>query len=327
MALYLNNMNNNPWMGLLQQSMGMLGVNTGCFNSLGSYGTMGMNSSVFNFNTNYDAMAGFAVANSVVQCAGQIISSCRAEKQAEKQSYANDVNSINNIEKQIANLKDKKSSENIEKEIDSKFQTNIDSAIKNKASLTTKLDTLNGTGKGSIKELEEKLNAATNDTDKSVLQAEINKLKEEKSKLEQIEIPAAETKINEAKQAKTDAIKAKQAEIDEKIDELKQEKAKLQASVDSYENSKTKIKSKTPDAEYNLKLNGKDINNPKADDSTTYTKDDVHTAMSNFMKAVDGSPEKLQAAKELYYVHQHCDDFDKTTKRYAEKAFNYINEH
>ena len=63
-------------------------------------------------------------------------------------------------------------------------------------------------------------------------------------------------------------------------------------------------------------------------DDGSFTKKDVYNAMGRFIKAADGSPEKLKVAKELYYAHNHCgNDFDAQTIRYAQRAFNYINEY
>ena len=74
MGYGFNTTMNNGWMGMLQQGLSSFGVGT---NSWGSLGTIG-------YNVNYDAMAGYAVANSVFGVLSQAVSSSRAEKQAEK---------------------------------------------------------------------------------------------------------------------------------------------------------------------------------------------------------------------------------------------------
>ena len=45
------------------------------------------------------------------------------------------------------------------------------------------------------------------------------------------------------------------------------------------------------------------------------------------MKALDDSPEKLQAAKNLVTIHNNCSNWNMTTKRAAEIAQAYIDEH
>ena len=45
------------------------------------------------------------------------------------------------------------------------------------------------------------------------------------------------------------------------------------------------------------------------------------------MKALDDSPEKLQAAKNLVIMHNKCSNWNSITKRAAEIAQAYIDEH
>ena len=64
---------NNNWMNLFQQGLGMLGINNtfGSFGSFGNVDSMSMNGSLFNYNVNYDAMAGMAFDNAVFGVDGQ----------------------------------------------------------------------------------------------------------------------------------------------------------------------------------------------------------------------------------------------------------------
>ena len=71
------NIRNNYWETLFQQGLKMLGINN-TFNSYSSFDPMSMNRSLFNYNVNYDAMAGMAVANAVFGVAGQAYSTSRA---------------------------------------------------------------------------------------------------------------------------------------------------------------------------------------------------------------------------------------------------------
>ena len=320
MCISYNNMNNN-WMNLFQQGLGMLGINNtfGSFGSFGNFGSMSMNGSLFNYNVNYDAMAGMAVANAVLGVTGQAISSSRAEKQAEKQEYANNQTRLEQIDNDINKQEGIKADKNSEiskqnakiKDANNKLptlreaRTNLKLEDKEAAMTAAK----NGTDAELIKKTTEAYNKAKKEADKLDEQ-----IKEQESLIETAngEIASCNTDINNA---------------NTEIKKLKAEKEKLQKEVNSYEDSKVKTKLASSDEEYNAKI--KDIKkyDDKNDDGS-FTKKDVYSAIKRFIKAADGSPEKLKVAKELYYAHNHCgNDFDAQTIRYAQRAFDYINEY
>lgn len=321
MCISYNNMNNN-WMNLFQQGLGMLGINN-TFGSFGSFNPMSMNGSLFNYNVNYDAMAGMAVANAVLGVTGQAISSSRAEKQAEKQEYANNQTRLEQIEKEISDL----NKTDVAEEVETRSKT--DSEVKSKQTAFNTADSNLQSAEDYIANNESAYRAAKNKGDTDLTSDEKRLIKDYEEKL------AEQTKLKTAKEVAKKALDdAKSAletkiknEIQDKKNDLKAEKEKLQKEVNSYEDSKVKTKLASSDEVYNAKI--KDIKkyDDKNDDGS-FTKKDVYNAMGRFIKAADGSPEKLKVAKELYYAHNHCgNDFDAQTIRYAQRAFNYINEY
>lgn len=310
---------NNPWLSMFQQGLGMFGINTNGYGSFGSMGIMGMNGSLFNYNVDYDAMAGFAVTNAVFGVANQAISSSRAEKQAEKNDYESSKNDIKNIDKRIADLNAEKS----EPKIDAKYDKNIETAETSLKKLTDRQAVLNGNGKGSINELKDQLNAETDDAKKKTIEAKIQKLETELSDLNS-KISKTEKDVQLAKEAKEKAIADRKIAIDKEIKDLENEKKELQAKVDAYDLDKANGNklSRTSDKKFDTYLQ-----NGIAKDNVDYSIADVKTATDRFMKALDDSPEKLQAAKNLVTIHNNCSNWNMTTKRAAEIAQAYIDEH
>ena len=315
---------NNNWMNLFQQGLGMLGINN-TFGSFGSFNPMSMNGSLFNYNVNYDAMAFCKVTNAVLGVAGQAYSTSRAEKQAEKQEYANNQTRLEQIEREISDL----NKTDVAKEVETRSKT--DSEVKSKQTAldnaSTKLDSANKyikDNESAYTAVKDKANGSKDLTsDEQQLIKDYEEKLADKPKLEQAKTKA-ENELKEAKGALETKIKN---EIKDKINDLKAEKKELQKEINSYEDSKVKTKLASSDEVYNAKI--KDIKkyDDKNDDGS-FTKKDVYNAMGRFIKAADGSPEKLKVAKELYYAHNHCgNDFDAQTIRYAQRAFDYINEY
>lgn len=310
---------NNPWLDMFQQGLGMFGINTNGYGSFGSMGIMGMNGSLFNYNVDYDAMAGFAVTNAVFGVANQAISTSRAEKQAEKNDYESSKNDIKNIDKRIADLNAEKS----EPKIDAKYDKNIETAETSLKKLTDRQAVLNGNGKGSINELKDQLNAETDDAKKKTIEAKIQKLETELSDLNS-KISETEKDVQQAKAAKDKAIADRKIAIDKDIKDLENEKKELQAKVDAYDLDKANGNklSRTSDKKFDTYLE-----NGVAKNNVDYSRADAKTATDRFMKALDDSPEKLQAAKNLVTIHNNCSNWNMTTKRAAEIAQAYIDEH
>lgn len=308
---------NNPWLNMFQQGLGMFGINTNGYGSFGSMGIMGMNGSLFNYN--YDAMAGIAATNAALSVANQAISTSRAEKQAEKNDYESSKNDIKNIDKRIADLNAEKS----EPKIDAKYDKNIETAETSLKKLTDRQAVLNGNGKGSINELKDQLNAETDDAKKKTIEAKIQKLETELSDLNS-KISKTEKDVQQAKAAKDKAIADRKIAIDKDIKDLENEKKELQAKVDAYDLDKANGNklSRTSDKKFDTYLE-----NGVAKNNVDYSRADAKTATDRFMKALDDSPEKLQAAKNLVTIHNNCSNWNMTTKRAAEIAQAYIDEH
>lgn len=313
------NIRNNYWETLFQQGLGMLGINN-TFGTSGSFNPMSMNGSLFNYNVNYDAMAGMAVANAVLGVTGQAISSSRAEKQAEKQEYANNQARLEQIEKEISDL----NKTDIAEEVETRSKT--DSEVKSKQTAldnaSTKLDSANKY----IKDNKSAYDAAkakdgkelTNDEEKLIKNYE--KKVADKPELEEAKT-TAETALNTAKSNLKTEI---EEDIKNKINDLKAEKEKLQKEVDSYDldaANGTKL-SRTSDKEYEKLLD----NDGNAMKNQRYSKADVKTAVDRFMQAVDDD-KKMQAAKNLVEMFENCPDWTESLQKAAKVAQRYINEH
>lgn len=316
MCISYNNMNNN-WMNLFQQGIGMLGINN-TFGSFGSFNPMSMNGSLFNYNVNYDAMAGMAVANAVLGVTGQAISSSRAEKQAEKQEYKNSSARLkeidNDIQKQekISNAK----GEEIKKQngIITNAMNEIKTLNTHKKSeadiqnLKTAWDT----------EYKKDPNSPATANAKEAYDKAVSENKEIDKK-----IKAQEDIKNEA-ETKIETLKKEKDAADSKIKDLKAEKEELQKEVDSYDldaANGTKL-SRTSDKEYEKLLD----NDGNAMKNQRYSKADVKTAVDRFMQAVDDD-KKMQAAKNLVEMFENCPDWTESLQKAAKVAQRYINEH
>lgn len=316
MCISYNNMNNN-WMNLFQQGLGMLGINN-TFGSFGSFNPMSMNGSLFNYNVNYDAMAGMAVANAVLGVTGQAISSSRAEKQAEKQEYKNSSARLKEIDNDIQNqekISDAKGEEISKQEgIIKNAKNEIETLNKHKKSeadiqnLKTAWDT----------EYKKDPNSPATANAKEAYDKAVSENKEIDKKIK------AQEDIKKEAEAKIETLKKEKDAADSKIKDLKAEKEELQKEVDSYDldaANGTKL-SRTSDKEYEKLLD----NDGNAMKNQRYSKADVKTAVDRFMQAVDDD-KKMQAAKNLVEMFENCPDWTESLQKAAKVAQRYINEH
>ncbi len=313
------NIRNNYWETLFQQGLGMLGINN-TFGTSGSFNPMSMNGSLFNYNVNYDAMAGMAVANAVLGVTGQAISSSRAEKQAEKQEYTNNQARLEQIEKEISDL----NKTDIAEEVETRSKT--DSEVKSKqtafntasSNLQNAVDYINNNKSAYDAAKAKDGKELTNDEEKLIKNYE--KKVADKPELEEAKT-TAETALNTAKSNLKTEI---EEDIKNKINDLKAEKEKLQKEVDSYDldaANGTKL-SRTSDKEYEKLLD----NDGNAMKNQRYSKADVKTAVDRFMQAVDDD-KKMQAAKNLVEMFENCPDWTESLQKAAKVAQRYINEH
>ena len=315
---------NNNWMNLFQQGLGMLGINNtfGSFGSFGNFGSMSMNGSLFNYNVNYDAMAGMAVANAVLGVGGQAISSSRAEKQAEKQEYANNSKNLENMQNEIQDLKDTVRDDNkVEKEIDSTYDKNINAATTSRDNAKKALDKANESKEQLEAQKEGKTPEEIEKIDKQIKELNLDAKEKTYNKLNGDADTEGSVKYLEAQKAQ--AIEDKKAEINERIKKLEKEVEKLQKEVDSYDldAANGNSLSRTSDKKYEALLK-----NGVAPEGS-YTKANVKTAVDRFMQALDGTPEKLQTAKNLVTMFNGCSDWNETLQKAAKVAQRYLNEH
>ena len=316
------NIRNNYWETLFQQGLSMLGINN-TFGSFGSFSPMSMNGSLFNYNVNYDAMAGMAVANAVLGVTGQAISSSRAEKQAEKQEYANNSKNLENIQNEIDDLKNIMSDDNkVAEEIDSKYEKNITNALASRDKAKTALDT----AEKSKKQLDAQKTGKTPEEiakiDDQIKKLNLDQKEKTYNKLNGDADTEGSVKYYEAQKAK--AIEDKKAEIKDKIKQLEKEVEKLQKEVDRYDldaANGTKL-SRTSDKEYEKLLD----NDGNAMKNQRYSKADVKTAVDRFMQAVNDD-KKMQAAKNLVEMFENCPDWTESLQKAAKVAQRYINGH
>ena len=211
---------NNGWMSTFQQGLSAFGVGT---NSWGSLGTIG-------YNVNYDAMAGYAVANSVFGVLSQAVSLSQAEKQAEKVQYSNNARRIEQIDKQIKELENTDSNDEVE------TRSKTDSDVKAKQTAFDKASEAVETNESYLKDNEKAYKAAKERESKNEMKegdgALIKKYAEcenQKGKLKE-----AEDKAKAELDAAKDALRTKiENEIKGEIADLKAEKAKLQEEVDN----------------------------------------------------------------------------------------------
>lgn len=302
---------NNGWMGMLQQGLSSFGVGT---NSWGSFGTIG-------YNVNYDAMAGYAVANSVFGVLSQAVSSSQAEKQAEKVQYSNNARRIEQIDKQIKELENT----DINDEVETRSKT--DSNLKAKQTALEKASNAVETNKNYLRDNKDAYDAAKDRKTKNEMKegdgALINKYKECENQIG--ELKKAEDKAKAELDAAKDALRTKiENEIKGEIDDLKAEKAKLQEEVDNQDldNADGNKLSRLSDEKYENLL-GKD---GLAKKNEKYSKAAVKTAVNRFMQAT--APEtKLKTAKNLVTMFEGCSDWNESLQKAANIAQRYINEH
>ena len=304
------------------------GTGLGClssFGNFGSFGGFGMGGSLFTNclgDFDYDAAAGYGVANAIWGVAAMAINQSVSNKRAEKAEHENNKAEIENIDKQISDLRSTKA----EEEIDSSYDKNIETARNNLSNAEQAWK--------NAQELEAAYNTdlrkeGLTEAEKTEIRQKIENLKvdekeKEYKKLNGDEKTEGSVKYYEAEKKK--AIETKQAEIDRQIKDLEAKKAKLQEAVENVDLDKadgTKL-TRTSDEKYAEKLV-----DGKVDKSKSYTEKDIRTAIMHFSKEIDGTPEKLQKAQNVYDMYSCIPESDKnsTMKRAVEIAYNYIKEH
>lgn len=293
-TLGMYNMNMNGWQGLLQQGLGMLGGSSIGYGNYSSYGGSGILTNCFG-ETNYDAMAGYGVANALLGVAGQAI----AANQKEKAPEVNYTQELSKISKEIE-----------AKEIDKAEQADIintkNDEIKTATDTKTKLTGDLKTAESNLHAYKKELNDTTSLTEdqRNTIESKIAQAEKDVKAIEE-KIAAQDDIINKATEAKRNA-ETKEAALQSEIDELKKKQAEYQKNL----NTKT-----LDDADGNvLQRAGKNCMNETYNEQNQASKADIRRAFNTFIKA-DNNTEKQTAAekiKEMYNSNSKlADDFAK----------------
>ncbi len=297
LGMYNLNMYGNSWTGLLQQGMGMLG------GGFGGFGSCGIFTNCFG-EVNYDAMAGYGVANALLGVAGQAINSTVSQKREAKAEYQDNKAEIEKIDEQISDLKNL----NPEEEIDAKYDNNVATAKSAQETANNALAT--ATKKKS--ELEAKLATAT-DEEKESINKQIADLNiEEKQKTADMYNGDAtvEGSVKWHEAQRDAAIKAKEIEIKEEIRKLEEKKAKLEKAVNDIDLDKADGKkfqrTKKEDFDAKWKEDG------SMADNVEFSKGDMRYAIAGFRNATSDEDKKYWANK-IATIYKNMNQSDITS--------------
>ena len=291
--MYNFNMTGSSWTGLLQQGMGMFG---------GGFGGSGIFMNCFG-EVNYDAMAGYGVANALLGVAGQAINHTVSEKREKKAEYQENKAEIERITQDIEDKTGEKAGLEAENKTKQSEITAADTAINNLNKQISKLDVA---GK---KQAYDDANAQdpkpANLADlKKVYEdavAEENRLKAEITKQENIKKEANET-IEENNQ--------KINELTEDIKNLKKELNKLQASVNEIDLDRADGKKfqRTKKEDFDAKWN----DDGSMADNAEFTKGDMRYAIAGFRNATSDEDKKYWANK-IATIYKNMNQSDITS--------------
>ena len=316
MVLNLNGYNmNNGLMGLFQNGLSSFG-------GYSSFGVGGFSGSIFpmggNYFTNcygqvdYDAMAGFGVANALMSVATQAAYHCLSQRPAkvDHQEEAKNVqDAISEKEtKKVELAGDKKTADDkvaaANKEL-TRLATDIEATKKNIDKLKAEYDSAtenNDTSKAS--ELNTKMREANE---------KLAKLQAEKEKQEGIVKENTEKSKEYAEQI---------TKLDNEITQLKVELKEHQEAIDDkiLDKADGRKYSRTSDEEYSKK-----VVDGKLDDKTTYTKNDFQTAIRYFRNATEPSDKKEKAQTLVdMYKRLSVEEQSSTFKKATEIAYEYL---
>lgn len=316
MVLNLNGYNmNNGLMGLFQNGLSSFG-------GYSSFGVGGFNGSIFpmggNYFTNcygqvdYDAMAGFGVANALMSVATQAAYHCLSQRPAKVDHQEE----AKNVQDAIS----KKEAKKVELANDKQA---ADEKVSTASAEVKRLDGEIKTTEKNIDKLKAEYDAATknNDTNKA---SELNtQIREANKKLE--ELQKEKTEQEGIVKENTEKSKEYAEQISELDNEIKQLKAELKEHQDAInDNLLNKADglrlTRTSDEEYSKK-----VVDGKLDDNTTYTKNDFQTAIRNFRNAVEPSDKKEKAQTLVdMYKRLSVEEQSSTFKKATEIAYEYL---
>ena len=316
MVLNLNGYNmNNGLMGLFQNGLSSFG-------GYSSFGVGGFSSSIFPMGSNYfancygqvdyDAMAGFGVANALMGVATQAVNSYLSQRPAKVDH-----------QEEAKNVKGAIS----EKETKKVDLANDKQAAEEKVSTASaeveRLDREIKTTENNIDKLKAEYDAATknNETNKaSELNTQIREANEKLKKLQ--EEKTKQEKNVEENTEKVEKYTEQISKLDNEIAQLKIELKEHQDTInDNLLNKADGLRlTRTSDEEYSKK-----VIDGKLDDNTTYTKNDFQTAIRNFRKAVESSDKKEKAQTLVdMYKRLSVEEQSSTFKKATEIAYEYL---
>lgn len=318
MLFNCNNYNmNNSWMGLMQNSFNFLGI--GGYSNFGgmnfnSFGTsiFGMNNNIFTNcygQVDYDALAGYGVANSLMGVAGMAFNhymSQREPKVDHKQEAKDLKSEISQKELKHAELTTESLS--LEEAIKTakakseKLDNDILSANKNIALIETQYNRIKDSNTDGTKDQE----VATKLLELNNAKEKLEELQEEKAKQGNIVTEKSE-ELKTCKQK----IEAVQKEIENLKAELKEHQYEVEQDI--LEKANGNRLTRTPDDEYAKKLD-----NGKLKPKENYTKSDMKTAINQFMNEANGTDAKLAKA------HIICDMFNVLPENERNKIFHSV---
>ena len=305
---------NNGLMGLIQNGLSSFG-------GYSSFGVGGFSGSIFPMGgnyftncygeTNYNAIAGFGVANALMSVATQAAYHCLSQRPAKVDHQEE----AKNVQDAIS----EKETEKVELAGDKKTADDkVTAANKELTRLATDIEATNK----NIDKLKAEYDAAkNNDTNKA---REVNtKIREANEKLKKLQ--AEKEKQEGIVKENTEKSKEYAEQISKLDNEIKPLKVELKEHQDAI-NDKLLNKAdglrltRTSDEEYSKK-----VVDGKLDDKTTYTKNDFQTAIRNFRNAVEPSDKKEKAQTLVdMYKRLSVEEQSSTFKKATEIAYEYL---
>jgi len=297
--------------------------NTGCFGGgtsfFGGFPNMfGGGCSLFtncNGTINYDAMAGFGVANVLLGIGGQIANQAIEDKKANsKETIQADIQTLDKqIQEQVDKLGCDSAEEALKFPVEEKYQKEIETVETSIKEKETSLES----HKKTISALEKEL-ATAPDADKSEIQTKLDAAKKEKEKVEKEIKTLKETTLvekREAKEAREKEIKEIQAEIRR----LQAAKANAQEILDDKQLN-------TADGNQFQRTSLEDLKakfneNGELNDGQTVSKADVRAAIKGYRTATNDK-EKAEWKDKFQKLWANFDYEDRTSD--LRSAYNII---
>ena len=300
--MYNMNMNGNPWMQLASQGLGMFGGNSMGF-SMGGFGSltgMGCGSIFTNCygEPNYDAMAGYGVANALLGVAGQ----AWAAHQANKEPEVNYTQEIKKLRDEVKTKTDKKAE--LADEIRSE-SSKKGAATKEIGSLNEQITSLDIEGKKKAWE-EAAAQSPQPDNVNSLKEIYDNAVKEKKELEAKIK---AQQDIIDAADEKIKANERDCAKLQDEIDELNKKLEAYQAKVNE------KILDKADRGK--LQRAGKGCLEETYDEKNPASERQLSRAFYEYNKATNDKDKKIYAEKiiQMYESNNQLENANSSNKQ------------